>query len=188
MPRWLDHVVSLAVVLGRWEFFGRDINPVFGSYPSAIARGILGARRIRQARDGAVREPPAVRRRLALAIVVGVPLGLVIGRFRDARGGDRHLRHGWLCHAARGAGAAAHAVARPGLCGEGRGGVPDVGLSDLHQHLARRHRGAKEPDRGRQVLRRARTPSSCAASSCRRRCPISWRASGSRSAARSSAW
>ena len=25
------------VLIGVWELFGRDINPVFGSYPSAIA-------------------------------------------------------------------------------------------------------------------------------------------------------
>ena len=37
-------------------------------------------------------------------------------------------------------------------------------------------------------LRRVRQPSSCAASCCRRRCPTSWPASGSRSAAPWSAW
>jgi len=36
MPRWSITLASLAVLIGLWEFFGRDINPVFGSYPSAI--------------------------------------------------------------------------------------------------------------------------------------------------------
>src|ERR1700704_6404369 len=37
VPSWVITVGSLVVLLGAWEFFGRDINPVFGSYPSAIA-------------------------------------------------------------------------------------------------------------------------------------------------------
>ena len=37
MPSWVITVGSLIVLLGAWEIFGRDVNPVFGSYPSAIA-------------------------------------------------------------------------------------------------------------------------------------------------------
>src|SRR3982074_450024 len=37
VPSWVITVGSLVVLLGAWEIFGRDINPVFGSYPSAIA-------------------------------------------------------------------------------------------------------------------------------------------------------
>src|SRR6478735_8761358 len=37
VPSWVITVGSLVVLLGAWEVFGRDINPVFGSYPSAIA-------------------------------------------------------------------------------------------------------------------------------------------------------
>ena len=29
--------ISIACLLGLWEIFGRQVNPVFGSYPSAIA-------------------------------------------------------------------------------------------------------------------------------------------------------
>ena len=36
VPSWVITVGSLVVLLGAWEIFGRDINPVFGSYPSAI--------------------------------------------------------------------------------------------------------------------------------------------------------
>ena len=40
MPSWVITIGSLVVLLGAWEFFGRDINPVFGSYPSAIAEAV----------------------------------------------------------------------------------------------------------------------------------------------------
>ena len=82
MPRWAITSLSVAVLLGVWEFFGRDVNPVFGSYPSAIAlafvelvrTGQLGAALYESLRPFVVG--------YGLAIVVGVPLGLVIGRFR----------------------------------------------------------------------------------------------------------
>jgi NitT/TauT family transport system permease protein len=82
MPRWAITSLSVAVLLGLWEFFGRDVNPVFGSYPSAIAlafvelvrTGQLGAALYESLRPFVVG--------YSLAIVVGVPLGLVIGRYR----------------------------------------------------------------------------------------------------------
>src|SRR3954466_14901462 len=37
VPSWVITAGSLIVLLGAWEIFGRDVNPVFGSYPSAIA-------------------------------------------------------------------------------------------------------------------------------------------------------
>jgi len=82
MPRWITTLASLAVLIGAWEFFGRDINPVFGSYPSAILAafgelvrsGQLGAALYESLRPFVVG--------YGLAIIAGVPLGLVIGRFR----------------------------------------------------------------------------------------------------------
>ena len=80
-PRWLITLGSLGVALVLWEIFGRQINPIFGSYPSAIAEafwdltvsGKLGAALWQSLQ-------PFLAGYL-LAIVLGVPLGLVIGRF-----------------------------------------------------------------------------------------------------------
>ncbi len=84
VPRWAITTLSVLLAIGAWEFFGRDINPVFGSYPSAIAVAFWEL-----VQSGALQtalaqslEPFAVG--FGCAILVGVPLGLVIGGFRFA--------------------------------------------------------------------------------------------------------
>ena len=80
-PRWAITVGSLIVALAIWEIFGSQINPIFGSYPTAIAEafwnltvsGKLGAALLQSLQ-------PFLAGYL-LAIAIGVPLGLVIGRF-----------------------------------------------------------------------------------------------------------
>jgi len=84
LPRWVITLISICCALTLWEIFGRNINPIFGSYPSAIAvafwqlliSGQLGAALYSSLRPFAAG--------YCLAIVVGVPLGLIIGRFRVA--------------------------------------------------------------------------------------------------------
>ena len=71
-------------MLVLWEIFGRQVNPIFGSYPSAIAvafwelllSGQLGSALYDSLRPFLLG--------YGLAIVVGVPVGLVVGRFRTA--------------------------------------------------------------------------------------------------------
>jgi len=83
-PRSLITTISVCCLLILWEIFGRDVNPVFGSYPSAIAvafwqllkSGQLGSALIESLQPFAVG--------YFLAIAVGVPIGLVVGRFRWA--------------------------------------------------------------------------------------------------------
>ncbi len=84
VPRWLITVGSVTFLVLIWEWFGRDVNPVFGSYPSAIAQafweltvsGKLGAALAESLQPFVVG--------YGLAIVCGVPIGLVIGRYRFA--------------------------------------------------------------------------------------------------------
>jgi NitT/TauT family transport system permease protein len=81
-PRWAITLTSVICALALWEIFGRNINPVFGSYPSAIAiafwqiarSGELGAALYDSLKPFALG--------YGLAIVLGVPLGLIVGRFR----------------------------------------------------------------------------------------------------------
>ncbi len=82
VPRWLITTGSVIFVLVAWQLCGPFINPLFGTYPTAIAAafwklagsGKLGAALIDSLRPFAAG--------YALAILVGVPLGLVIGRSR----------------------------------------------------------------------------------------------------------
>lgn len=83
-PRWAITLASIICALALWEIFGRNINPVFGSYPSAIAvafwelarSGQLGAALYDSLRPFVIG--------YALAIVLGVPLGLIVGGSRAA--------------------------------------------------------------------------------------------------------
>src|ERR1019366_2223624 len=40
LPRWAITLASVVGMLGLWEVYGRQINPGFGSYPSATAVGL----------------------------------------------------------------------------------------------------------------------------------------------------
>jgi NitT/TauT family transport system permease protein len=82
VPSWVITIGSLVVLIGAWEIFGRDINPVFGSYPSAIAEAAVALARSGKLWTALLDSLRPFGVGYALAIVVGVPLGLIIGRFR----------------------------------------------------------------------------------------------------------
>jgi ABC-type nitrate/sulfonate/bicarbonate transport system permease component len=82
LPRPVITLISLAVLLGAWEAAGPFINPVFGSYPSAIAIAFWDLARTGQLGSALAESLQPFAAGYALAIVIGVPLGLVIGRFR----------------------------------------------------------------------------------------------------------
>jgi NitT/TauT family transport system permease protein len=82
MPRAAITLLSVATLLGLWEIFGRDVNPVFGSYPSAIALAFVELARSGQLGAALYESLRPFVVGYGLAIVAGVPLGLVIGRYR----------------------------------------------------------------------------------------------------------
>src|SRR5215813_1907905 len=83
VPSWVITIGSLVVLLGAWEIFGRDINPVFGSYPSAIAEAGWQLARTGKLWSALLDSLRPFLLGYALAIVIGVPIGLVTGRFRS---------------------------------------------------------------------------------------------------------
>jgi NitT/TauT family transport system permease protein len=84
VPSWVITVGSIAFLLLIWEWFGRDINPVFGSYPSAIAEAFWELARSGKLGAAMIESLQPFAAGYGLAIVFGVPLGLLIGRYRVA--------------------------------------------------------------------------------------------------------
>src|SRR5215831_6278188 len=84
LPPWVITVCSLAVLLTVWEWFGRDINPVFGSHPSAIAEAFWELAQSGKLLAAMVESVQPFVTGYGLAILLGVPLGLIIGRYRVA--------------------------------------------------------------------------------------------------------
>src|SRR5215471_19307815 len=82
LPSWVITIGSLVVLLGAWEILGRDINPVFGSYPSAIAEAFWQLARTGKLWTALLDSLRPFLLGYGLAIVVGIPIGLVTGRFR----------------------------------------------------------------------------------------------------------
>src|SRR5262249_33686259 len=82
VPNWVITVGSLIVLLGAWEVFGRDINPVVGSYPSAIAEAFWQLARTGKLWAALLDSLRPFLLGYALAIVIGIPIGLLTGRFR----------------------------------------------------------------------------------------------------------
>ena len=75
-------MLSVVAVLGGWEWYGRRTNPLLFTYPTAIARA-----GVQLARSGVLwkalgQSLSALGLGLLISIVVGVALGLAIGRSR----------------------------------------------------------------------------------------------------------
>jgi taurine transport system permease protein len=82
LPSGVITVGSLVVLLAAWEAAGPFINPVFGSYPSAIAEAFWQLARTGKLWTAMLESLGPFALGYGLAILVGVPAGLVTGRFR----------------------------------------------------------------------------------------------------------
>src|SRR6202051_4486216 len=82
VPSWLITTGSVIFVLLIWQLCGPFINPLFGTSPTAIFAAfwkLAGSGKLVAALADSLRPFAAG---YALAIILGVPLGLLIGRFR----------------------------------------------------------------------------------------------------------
>ena len=74
-------ITSLILVLGGWEYFGRQVNPVLFTYPTAVARAaikMIGSGELWQYLSQSL---IVLGAGLALAVVFGVALGVIMARF-----------------------------------------------------------------------------------------------------------
>jgi NitT/TauT family transport system permease protein len=82
LPRWVITVASVSTLILLWEWLGRDVNPVFGSYPSAIFLAFLELARSGKLLAAMLESLQPFVVGYGLAILIGVPIGLMVGRFR----------------------------------------------------------------------------------------------------------
>lgn len=80
----LVRALSAGVVLALWEIFGRRVNPLFLSYPSAILRAFVELLLSGEFLHVAAASLGTFVVGLAAALVVGITLGLLMGRYRLA--------------------------------------------------------------------------------------------------------
>lgn len=87
VPDWIISLFSLVAAIALWEYFGANINPIFASYPSAIFvegwKMVLNGEIFRAFLQSM--QPLLVG--YFLAAIIGIPLGLLIGRYRLAEAG-----------------------------------------------------------------------------------------------------
>src|SRR4030088_1247925 len=79
---WIVRVLSIIGVVGAWEILGRQVDPLFMSYPSAIAVAATHLIATPQLRVGLVSSWRTGIFTCFLASVIGTALGLLIGRYR----------------------------------------------------------------------------------------------------------
>ena len=80
--KWVLRAISVIAVLALWQVVGGNINPIFLSTPTAIARAFVEV-----VRDGELVRALGVSVGVVLAgftvaMIVGVPIGLLMGWFR----------------------------------------------------------------------------------------------------------
>ena len=76
--------VSTVMVLFLWEIFGRQVNPLFLSYPSAIARAFWQVLASGEFQRQALVSLQVFAVGLGAALILGIGLGLLMGRYRLA--------------------------------------------------------------------------------------------------------
>jgi ABC-type nitrate/sulfonate/bicarbonate transport system permease component len=81
-PSWAITTVSVLVAIGLWEYFGRNVDPLLGSYPSAIFQAFVAMIKTNRLPVALLESMQPFFAGYLLAAVIGVPVGLLIGRYR----------------------------------------------------------------------------------------------------------
>lgn len=73
---------SLAFVFIVWEIFGRQVNPLFGSYPTAILGEMIQMLQSGRLTKAFFQSTHTFAVGFMIAAALGIPLGMLLGRFR----------------------------------------------------------------------------------------------------------
>jgi ABC-type nitrate/sulfonate/bicarbonate transport system ATPase subunit/ABC-type nitrate/sulfonate/bicarbonate transport system permease component len=74
--------VSLALTFGLWEWYGRGVDPIFFSYPTAIAEAFPAMIKSGELQKALFSTLGGLAAGFSLSIVIGVTIGLLMGRYR----------------------------------------------------------------------------------------------------------
>jgi NitT/TauT family transport system permease protein len=74
-------LLSFAVVLLLWEYYGRRVNPILFTYPSAVARAFVTLVASGELQSFMKESLLVLTYASILSVVVGVLLGVIMGRF-----------------------------------------------------------------------------------------------------------
>jgi NitT/TauT family transport system permease protein len=80
--KWILRAASIALVLCAWQIVGGSINPIFLSTPTAIAGAFVNMVASGELISAVLASLGVTAAGFLLALVVGVPVGLLMGRFR----------------------------------------------------------------------------------------------------------
>jgi ABC-type nitrate/sulfonate/bicarbonate transport system permease component len=88
LPRRYRHglitTLSIVVVLVFWEITGRRMNPIFASYPTAVVQQFEVQLRSGLLLEALLDSLQPLLLGFLLAALIGIPVGLLIGRYRAA--------------------------------------------------------------------------------------------------------
>ena len=78
--RWGIRLLSLIVVLTAWELYGRSVNPILFTYPTAVAAAFVELVAKGELQRFLLQSLEVFAYGFALAVVVGIPLGIFLAR------------------------------------------------------------------------------------------------------------
>jgi ABC-type nitrate/sulfonate/bicarbonate transport system permease component len=79
---WIVRLASIIVVIGSWEIFGRQVDPLFMSYPSAIATAAVAMIQSGELGAALLSSIQTLVIGFISASIIGLVLGLLIGRYK----------------------------------------------------------------------------------------------------------
>jgi len=79
---WIARVVSVMVVLSSWELLGRQVDPLFMSYPTAIAVAASSMIASGELLSALLASLHTLIYAFTIATVIGITVGMLIGRYK----------------------------------------------------------------------------------------------------------
>jgi ABC-type nitrate/sulfonate/bicarbonate transport system permease component len=79
---WIVRLIAIVCVVGAWEFFGRRVNPLFMSYPTAILKAGMVMASTGELLQALKSSLLTLLVGYLIAAIIGVMVGLITGRYK----------------------------------------------------------------------------------------------------------